>query len=282
MTTMTLSDFRKVAPEAFLKKFQTLWTSQKKELKVLLGTPPDIKRVKPTQWIKWQKDQEAVLLILMVGYASTVLNSQLDDLDEIDDLYEHEGGVPQRNRQPGDDNAPSRPDGIDRRRVEREFLRDVRSRARFATQRMRQTTESRLRRQLDVDTGSETEDVGGFNPDALFSRSRAEMVVRTEMTAARSASTRAIHASLTAQGIECHLVWKMRPCNHCEVCPLLDGTPDSFWSRFTNGPPLHPHCCCELRILFGTRAALIRSGHMSRNPSVAGLRAAIQRHGFKV
>ena len=287
MPLVTLEDFAKVAPDEFLRKFQTLWTAQKIELKKLLGKPPDIRRVTSEHWTKWKKDQEAVLLILMVGYISMIMDEQMDQMEERMpyDLRPQRRTQRNINRGPAPDSGTGstdpEPDIIDREDIEREAIRGIRRRARFASQRIRATTQDRLSKQLRRETGTDTEDFGGFDPETIFSRSRSEMIVRTELTAAKTETTRSIHTSLTAKGVKCQLVWKMRPCDHCEVCPLLDGTPESFWSRFTSGPPLHPHCCCELQILFGSVSELIRTGQMNRNPSVAGLRAAIQRYGFR-
>ena len=260
MPVASLNEFSRVVPEEFLRKVEKLWSTQLKDLRKILGNPPDISRVKPEHWQEWKKQQEAALILLMGGSAMNQLRSQLNDWQRI------------------------QPDDTDTTDIERRFLRNIRSRARFASQRITRTTRQRVTALLR-DYGSETTTPAGrgsFDISNVLDRARAEMVTVTEITAASTASIRAIYESFLIRGVQCQLVWRLRPCNHCEVCPLLDGLPDSFWQRFTNGPPIHPHCCCQLVILLGSRAELIRTGQMNRNPSVAGVRAAIQRSGFRL
>ena len=259
MQPATLNEFTKIAPEEFLRKLRKLWTSQVRELKKIVGKPPKIDRVKPEHWTKWRKDQEAALLLLMVGATMINLRSQVTNWRR------------------------QLPDQIEPQEIERTFVQSVRARARFASRRITQTSRQRLadlfRRARTQSTEVTEEPV---DIDSIFSPARSEMVTTTEMTAARSASTRAVHDSMARRDIQCQLVWSLRPCNHCDVCPMLDRTPESFWRQFTNGPPVHPHCCCQLIILIGTRSELIRTGQMNRNPSIAAVRAAFNRSAFRI
>jgi hypothetical protein len=247
MPSPALNDFAKVAPEEFLRKLRKLWSNQLTELRKIVGNPIDVSRVKPSHWAKWKKEQDAALLLLMVGASMISLRTQVTDW---------------RTRLPDD---------IDNRDIERRYLRNVRARARFASQRITQTSRQRVRDAQSID-----------DLESVFSDSRSDMVTTTEMTAARTSGTTAIHESMTRRGIQCHLVWSLRPCNHCTVCPMLDRTSYDFWSQFTNGPPIHPNCCCQLIILLGSRSDLIRSGEMNRNPSASAVRTAIRRSGFRL
>ena len=254
MPVIHLEDYKRVEPEEFLIKFQQLWAAQKEELKIIVGDPPDTRRVKSEHWKQWKKNQESALLLLMVGYSMALLNRQMEEIqDEVDD-----------------------DEDIDFDDIDEEFVRETRTRARFASQRINNTTRSLLQDQVK----EYSEEDGEFDLGLLFPDHRAEMIVRNEMTAARRIATQSIHTSLTDQGVKSYLIWTMNPCDHCQVCPLLDGTPEEFWSQFTDGPPLHPNCCCDLTIVFGRKSDLIRSGQMRRNPSVDRLEAAIEKYGF--
>jgi len=243
----SLQDFVRVAPEEFLRKLRKLWSSQLRELRKIVGSPIDVSKVKASHWAKWKNEQDAALLILMVGSSMLNLRTQVSDWRK------------------------KLPDEVNNAEIEKEFLRNIRRRSKFASERITETTRNRLE---TVETLNDL--------DTLFSESRSQTVTTTESTAAQSAGVHAVYNSFRRRRIPCQLVWSMRPCNHCEVCPMLDRTSYDFWSQFTNGPPIHPNCCCQLIILLGTRAQLLRSGQMNPNPSVTQVRAAMRRNGFRI
>ena len=257
-----LAAVRKVLPQQFQTRFDKLWKKQRRELLKIVGDPPEPKRVTATQWKKWEKEQAAALLMLMLGYMLSQTNAAIEEIETINQPEMIPGDNP-RTQSPTSTAMRNLPSAI-RRRV----LRIMRDRARFASQSITRTTRSRL--------------AGGMHPDEILSDSRSRTIATTEMTAARSASVIGMYLELRRIGIECELVWRLRPCQHCEVCPLLDGTPYDYWSQFfTNGPPVHPNCCCQLELLFGNRRQLLRKRRMKTGPPVRNVWKAIQRAGFK-
>jgi len=245
--TAQLATIRKVLPEQFLKRFDRLWKKQRAQLLRIVGTPADISKITKEQWKKWEDERAAALLALMLGYTLAQSRQAIEELRFME--------VPR----------------IDRTEaaIERRIISATRERARFASRTIGTTTRSRL------------ED--GWNPEEVLSEARSRMIVTTEMTAARSASLMGMFTELRRIGVECDLVWRLRPCMHCEVCPLLADTSYDFWSQFIpKGPPVHPHCCCELELIFGSKQQLLRSRRIKAGPQARFVHQAIQKSGFRV
>jgi hypothetical protein len=243
-----LRTIRKVLPQQFQDRFDRLWSKQRRELIRIVGSPPDVSKITKAQWKKWQEERAAALLALMLGYTIIQIRQALEQLQTMD--------IPRIDRQ------------TTLNAIERRIIASTRDRARFASEVIGTTTRTRL------ESGSFAEDV--------LNESRSRMIVATEMTAARSAVTVGMFTELRRIGVECDLVWRLRPCMHCEVCPLLADTSYDYWSRFfPKGPPVHPHCCCQLELLFGSRASLLKAKRIKSGPPVRSVRMAVQRSGFK-
>lgn len=244
-----LANVRKVLPAQFQHRFDRLWRRQRNELLRIVGKPPDHTKVTSQQWKLWEKEQASALLMLMLGYTLMQLNAALDEIDALEMTAVRGEDL----KQP----------------VYRSALAQIRHRAKFASRTISKTTRARLR--------------DGSPPDEVMSDSRSRMITATEMTAARSAGVRALFAQLRKRKIDCELVWKLRPCQHCEICPLLDKTPHDFWQQFVPaGPPVHPHCCCQLELVFGGRERLLRQRRITSGPNPSHVHSAIQKSGFKV
>jgi hypothetical protein len=245
-----LKQIRKVLPKQFEKRFEKLFERQKSQLVAIVGSPPDISKVKASHWKKWENEQAAALLALMLGYTLSQMNTAFEEIQNLEQS--------ERERQ--------RTEAAIQQRAAEEMQR----RARFAAESISNTTQNRL--------------ANGSSPEDVITTARARMISITEMTAARSVAVSAIYHELVDAGVACELVWRTRPCQHCDVCPLLDGTVYSFWSRFVpSGPPMHPHCCCVLELLFGEYNNLLVRGRIARlPPRASAVRQAIQRSGFKI
>ena len=244
---VTVDQLRKVAPEQFLSRYRKLWRNQKRELLKIVGNPPDLSKITDAHWKRWQKEQTAALLLLMGGYALYQIRTTLDEFSRT---------------------HPEVAERITEQRqqaIEQRFLRDIRQRSAFAARAIARTSRRRIRDESD--------------PDSVFSDSRAQMITTTEMTAARSAAVHSVFSGMKSVGLSVHLVWRLRPCQHCEVCPLLDGTTHDFWSQFfPTGPPIHPRCCCQTEIVIGDKPILLRTGFLKPNPPTYDVRRAIRRN----
>lgn len=244
-----LAEVRKVLPAQFQNRFDKLWKRQRRELLRIVGSPPDPSKVSKSQWKKWADEQAAAFLMLMLGYTLSQTRMAIEELDALEMTQSSSERL--------------------RRAIERNIVANTRQRARFAADSISNTSQNRLR--------------GGMHPDEVMSDSRSRMITTTEMTAARSAAVAGMYNGLQRFGIECELVWRVRPCQHCEVCPLLEGTTYDYWSRFVpSGPPVHPHCCCVLELLFGERASLLRRRRIRTGPPAAMVNRAIARSGFRI
>jgi len=245
--SQTLASVRKVLPKQFQDRFDRLWKRQRQQLLKIVGSPPDPSKISKSQWKKWQDEQAAALLALMLGYTISQTRLAIEEIEAMQIT-----------------NTDRLRSGIDRR-----IMRGMRDRAQFAARSITQTTQSRLE--------------NGSLPEDVLNDSRSRAITTTEMTAARSQSVIGMYLELRRMSVACELVWRLRPCQHCEVCPLLDGTTHDFWSQFiTNGPPMHPNCCCQLELIFGERDRLLRRRRIKSGPPARNVRQAIQRAGFRV
>jgi hypothetical protein len=254
-----LKAIRKVLPRQFEKRFDQLFKRQKDALIAIVGSPPDLSRLKKSHWKKWEDEQAAALLALMLGYTLSQTRMAIEELQNLD-------WTQQTIR--GNDSPEQKMEKL-KSAITRGVIARTRRRARFAAESISNTTQTRLQR--------------GGAPEDIITQARARMISITEMTAARSAAVTAMFHELQKKNVACELVWRLRPCQHCDVCPLLADTAYSFWSRFVpSGPPVHPHCCCVLELIFGEYAELLRRGRIKLGPNPRNVRMAIQKSGFRI
>lgn len=251
-----------VTPRKFLKRVNDLWKSQRRELVKILGNPPDFSKVRQADWSRWQKEQEAVLLILMSGFAYSYMQQSVRDVV--------------------DQNPEIDWTEVDKATADKYYMKTVLQRSRWASGKITDTTKRRFsersrRTAEQVDANLKASRIA----EELLSGSRSEMVVRTEMSGAYTCATFAIANALRKKGLTVWLIWQLRPCEHCEVCPMLDGTTEEFWKKVSSGPPIHPSCCCRLRIFVGSKSKLQTSGLLKREPLIGDVRRAMAKHGFK-
>lgn len=252
-----LKSIRKVLPRQFEQRFDRLFKRQKAALIAIVGNPPDISKVTKSHWKKWEDEQAAALLSLMLGYTIAQTRTAIEEFRNMELLQAGRAGQA----------------GTKQERVEKAIMRTMvtstRRRAKFAAESIIRTTEARLKR--------------GSSPEDILSPVRSRMITVTEMTAARSAAVTSMYHELQKADVACELVWRLRPCQHCDVCPLLADTVYSFWSRFVpSGPPVHLHCCCVLELIFGEYKELLSRGRIKLGPSPRNVSAAIRKSGFKV
>lgn len=124
------------------------------------------------------------------------------------------------------------------------------NRARWLADRFMQTTLKRyvaIRDRLAAATTDSQREEAMDSLRTLFGESRMRRIAKTEATRAISAGTVAASRRLSARS---QLIWRLGfNENHCPLCVNLDGTPQSFWGKFVDGAPAHPHCQCWIDIV---------------------------------
>lgn len=214
--------------EAAVRKFGYLSAQHRRELRQLLGSPPDAANVPEEFWAKVQKEHEAeALALLALLLAASATQHGLN--------------------------------GEDATRQARDWAeREAAQRAADWVQNSRETlqqksSEWRSRQQQPPGTDGATTDGSPLitddeideTTDAVFGKRRVERMVATETTRAQHAGSEI--AIATTVGLSPDDIWHTENDQKvCPVCSPLNLTPRSFWSRFfPEGPPgPHPNCRC--------------------------------------
>lgn len=200
----------------FAAAFAKLTGKQRRELTKLAGTPPDLNLIPPAQWRKWEDEQrEALAVALLLIY----------------DLTSRQHGV-------GNDGAYAM------------GLAYANDRANRVASLFTAHTIDGLRQGRDL--------------DYLLGPTRATGVAVNEVTGARSKAiidaTEAVaedvitdDGDIVPRSERAVLIWTLDfvrdTKEHCYVCPMMEGTEESFWRQFfKNGPPIHFGCACGLAV----------------------------------
>ena len=84
------------------------------------------------------------------------------------------------------------------------------------------------------------------NPPVM-SEARARMIARTEATRARNQATEDLAQAMKTQGYQIVEIWRIAMnTNVCPDCEALEGTVRGV--AWTDYPPLHPNCDCDVEI----------------------------------
>jgi len=233
MAILQASDFKKIrTPEDFLKKIEQLYGRERRDLSKHLGNPPDVRNVPAKVWKQIREDEEALMLALLVGFGSMMLDDWMDSIEVFTE------------------------EDVPRERIRRRFMSTARKRSRAVASSVTRTTKKRLRSALDTE-----ERVSKRRTlDEILGTARAETVTRTELSAARGAAAMAAYEGAKSLGLDVHAVWTLRPCDHCKVCPNLHRTDYPFWSQYAAHPPAHVNCCCVIELEYGDRDDLLSRG----------------------
>ena len=243
--------------EEFRRRLRRLYGREARELLKYLGDPPDVRNVPEHVWRKIREDQRAAYMLLMLWYGGIWLDDWLNQIEAMDPRAK-----------------------LDRDQVARRFRDHADTRSRYAADKVVRTTRDRLDAAFRRRSDDESSETAATVLHGVYGDGRVDTVLRTEATAAQTTAMRTVFdsASQHAPGLW-HQVWRLRPCRHCTVCPLLDGTTSEVWGQFFAGPPAHPNCCCELEIVHGEREDLLRAG-VIREGDRAAIRAEVRRTGM--
>jgi hypothetical protein len=239
----------------FSERFARLQRKHQRWITDALGDPPDPRNIPKSLWEQIEKEEAAAYLVLMSGLG-------------LQSLQFHSRGV---ERKTG--GAVTQAD------LRQELQRQSVKRATWAA---RQTTGTVRRKVRDVILRDED-----LTPkqvvDNVWTPARAKRIIENESVAATTNGATAVVEVAKKKKLEVFHIWQLGTCKHCEVCPLLHKTDESYWGDVTSGPPLHVNCCCMTVVEFGTREELIQQGKLlARFPSQAQLMSAIRRSGWKL
>lgn len=214
---------RKVA-----KALRTLHGKQLRELKKLMGEPPDAQRVPDSFWKQAEEDHEELLLLLLMDVFYDAAEQEFPDRVTPDDAE---------------------------RWAERHAARTARDITRHSVERVRDAwrdfdpEDRESRRQFDERVRD------------TFSRDRADNIAATETTRAQTdgqqqgvreenkAREKAAEDSDDGEPAKILVAfWNaIRDSKTCPVCRPLHNTPERVWGQeFPDGPPAHPACRCWL------------------------------------
>lgn len=253
MATEIIVPSRSISVRQFERRLNRLSGKHRKLLTDHLGEPPDPANIPKEIW-KQIDDENAALLILLVGAAA--INTLRPELFRLE-------------RAAGET--------IETEDVLRELSRNARARAKKVAKWTTDTTRKRIKDLFGKD-GAPTPTAGVRD---VLNPSRTRTIAENESIAAETVARETVRKTAEKKGLAVVQVWRLGPCNHCKVCPLLDRTPDSFWRLFSAGPPLHPHCCCSLETYYELEESLRDRGIIRiTNPSQSQVFAAIRDSRF--
>lgn len=239
----------------FQQRFSRLQAKHRRMIVDAMGNPPDHRNIPKSLWEQIEKEEAAAYLILMSGIGMQAL------LFHGRDVERKTGGAvtPQEAREQ-----------LQRKSIQR---------ARWAARQTTGTVRRKVADLIERDPDLTADEVGG----KVWTPKRRDRIIDNETVAATTNGATAIVEVAKKKKLEVFHIWRLGTCRHCEVCPLLDRTDESYWGDVTSGPPLHVNCCCMTVVEFGTRDDLVRSGRLlARFPSQAQLMAAIRRSGWKL
>jgi hypothetical protein len=204
------------------RRLSKLSAQHRREIEAYLGNPPNLRNVPTSFWDRVEQETNAELaaILILIMMASAI-----------------QEGVPA-------DFASAQSGGWGR------------IRASFAARRMMQTTVKQLNATQEVwnaeIAAGKKIGVTRIRADLMkvLGPERMGTVAVTETTKAASAGTLlAAGRGSAAVASQYKVIWTLGNCDHCEFCERMAGTDQSYWSKYSDGPPSHPHCCCTLSIV---------------------------------
>jgi hypothetical protein len=250
MTTQT-----RFSQREFRERFSRLQAKHRRLIVDAMGNPPDHRNIPKSLWQQIEKEEAAAYLILMLGVG-------------LQSLQLHSRGIERKT-----DGA------ITQAELRAELQRQSVRRATWAARQTTGTVKRKVEDVIDRRPDATAQQVG----DTIWTPKRRDRIVGNESVAATTNGATTVVAVAKKRKVEVFHIWRLGTCKHCEVCPLLDRTDQSYWGDVTSGPPLHVNCCCMTVIEFGTREELVRAGKLlARFPSQAQLLSAIRRSGWKL
>lgn len=271
--------------QEFRQRFSRLQAKHRRLVMDAMGNPPDHRNVPKYLWEQIEKEEAAAYLILMTGIG-------------LQSLQIHSRGVERKTN-----------GAVTQVELRQELQRQNIKRARWAARQTTATVRRKLQQIIEKlpepkptprpepaktpagKPAAEQRPVQKPKPavkpeeivDRIWTPSRRDRIIDNESVAATTNGASTVVEVAKKKKLEVFHIWRLGTCQHCEVCPLLDRTDESYWGDVTSGPPLHVNCCCMTVVAFGTREELVQQGKLlARFPSEAELLAAIRRSGWKL
>jgi hypothetical protein len=261
-----MRDVERIAPKEFLRRLKKLGKKHQRMILDAMGNPPHPDNVPKELWDRIRKEQEEILLLLLIGFSIPLLNAiwsrtrrQFRDID----AGSTAGGGPNAPNTPNAGPGPNIPPG-----VYRWLYRSLRRRSAWASRHIVRTTRRRLveywdRHSADGETPNPMSAL-----ETIINDARAETIARTEMVNGGNQPALAVRNQFRGGDIRAFTVWRLGPsCEHCKVCPMLEGLEVAQTSLLTD-IPVHPNCCCHFQVLVG-RMGDLRSAGLIRVASAA-------------
>lgn len=267
-----IEEVEPVTERQFAQRLRKMNRTHREMIVDAMGNPPDRRNIPKELWKRIRDEEESLLLLLLLGFAMPFARNLRERAVEQLDTDE---SIPEPTR---------------------DLYRILRRRARWVATSMRNTSRTALRDAIDRSVP--TAGVGTAQAEAhveaeiqestieeiardVMPRWREDMIVRTELAASRRAAAQAMAETLNRSGIETHLVWRLGPsCEHCKVCPIFEGLPESVYSQYVQ-IPVHPNCCCWAEVVSGEFDDLQSRGIIRQIPTAASIRAALRVARFR-
>ena len=232
---------RLVMERDFAKRLSRLTARQRKELRDLLGTPPDVSRITAADWQRWEDERrkELTLILLAVFLAS---------------VRQHVGEM--LAGEPMDDATMVA--------VNREALAKAGALAAESASSAISTAREIVTASAEVLATGTAADVESVLVSALGPE-RDAVTAATATTAAQTAGTNAARIPVEAAGFQMTTRWVTeKDSKVCPLCRPLNGKVPDLWGLVlenalapggtrardsviaNGGPPAHPNCRCYL------------------------------------
>ncbi len=223
----------------FARRLSRLTARQRRELRELLGEPPDPSRVSAADWQRWEDERKKELMLILLGI---FLASHALHADEL---------------------VPGGVDDSSRLEVNRQALLRASSMAAEAAGSSTNTARDIIQASAEVLRTGTSMDIEGVLIRAM-GPDRDALTAATLTTEAQTHGMNSVKIPLALIGLTLEPVWvTMRDEKVCAICDPLDGKPVDLWGTVlegilagraintiveNGGPPAHPRCRCYVRV----------------------------------
>jgi hypothetical protein len=225
----------------FAKRLSRLTSRQRRELRDLLGDPPDVRRVSAADWQRWEDERRKELTLILLAIFLATLRQHVDEM------------------------VPGAMDDSTTLAVNREALVKAGALAADSAASTISTARDIVTASAEVIATGTKADIDAVLVSALGPE-RDAITAATATTAAQSAGTNAARLPLEMAGYNLVTRWYTeRDGNVCPLCSALDGKSTDLWGPVLEqalgpggtraiasiveygGPPAHPYCRCYLQ-----------------------------------
>lgn len=223
----------------FARRLSRLTARQRRELRELLGTPPDPSRVSAADWARWEDERRKELMLILLGIflASHALHAEQLVPGGVDDSSMLE--------------------------VNRQALLRASAMAADSAASSVSTARDIVTTSADVLATGTAADVEGVLVRA-FGPDRDALAAATLTTEAQTHGMNSVKIPLALNGMTLEPVWvTVKDQKVCAICGALDGKPVDLWGTIlegilasraiativqNGGPPAHPVCRCYVEV----------------------------------